>query len=52
LGGCRQKPIGALNSARIAKKVELKKFQKAFHYEVTSPLGNGIIKENQNIHFL
>mgnify|MGYP006090206643 CR=1 FL=1 len=27
LGGCRQKPIGALNSPRIGEKVELKFFQ-------------------------
>jgi hypothetical protein len=27
LGGCRQKLIGALNSARIGAKVELKFFQ-------------------------
>ena len=27
LGGCRQKPIGALNSPRIGEKVEIKRFQ-------------------------
>jgi hypothetical protein len=27
LGGCRQKPIGALNSTRIGGKVELKNFK-------------------------
>jgi hypothetical protein len=27
LGGCRQKPIGALNSPRIGDKIELKMFQ-------------------------
>jgi hypothetical protein len=34
LGGRRQKPVGALNSPRIGKKVELKKFQNSLSEKV------------------